>query len=128
MTDSSNRLVMLLLGLASVVIILFGIRNGATIINPILLSTVITITVLPVPSKLTRRGLPGWLALVLTILLVVFILALVILTVYFSITRLSTELPQYLDSASARMAEMLPSTQADSGVDSSTSTAVAQMG
>lgn len=128
MTDSSNRLVMLLLGLASVVIILFGIRNGATIINPILLSTVITITVLPVPSKLTRRGLPGWLALVLTILLVVFILALVILTVYFSITRLSTELPQYLDSASARMAEMLPSTQADTGVDSSTSTAVAQMG
>ena len=44
--------------------ILFGIRGSASIINPILLATVITITVLPIPSRLTKRGMPGWLALV----------------------------------------------------------------
>jgi predicted PurR-regulated permease PerM len=63
--------VIYLVGGASIFLILFGIRGSASIINPILLAAVITITVLPVPSRLTRRGVPGWLALVLSILMVV---------------------------------------------------------
>lgn len=55
-----------LVALASVFVILSGIRGSAYIINPILLAAIITITVLPVPSRLTRRGVPGWLALVQT--------------------------------------------------------------
>ena len=82
-------------------------------INPILLALVITITVLPIPGKLTRRGMPGWLALVLTILVVVLLLALVILTVFFSVTKLATELPTY-------MAEATQQAAADSGVETST--------
>jgi predicted PurR-regulated permease PerM len=58
---------MYLVGMASVFVILFGIRGTASIICPILLAAVITITVLPVPSSLTKRGVPGWLSLVLTI-------------------------------------------------------------
>jgi predicted PurR-regulated permease PerM len=81
-------------------VILFGIRGSASIINPILLAAVITITVLPVPSRLSKRGVPGWLALVLSILMVVLILGLVIATVFFSITKLTTELPTYMASAS----------------------------
>jgi predicted PurR-regulated permease PerM len=63
--------VIYLVGGASIFLILFGIRGSASIINPILLAAVITITVLPIPSRLTRRGVPGWLALVLSILMVV---------------------------------------------------------
>ena len=80
------------------------------IINPILLAAVITITVLPIPSRLTKRGMPGWLALVLSILMVVLLLGLVIGTVFFSITKLTTELPAYMSSASQQASEDLSAT------------------
>ena len=99
-----GRLVISLVGMAAFFVILFGIRDSASIINPILLALVITITVLPVPSRLTKRGMPGWLALVLTILMVVLVLGLVIATVFFSIAQLSTSLPTYLSSASQQAA------------------------
>jgi AI-2 transport protein TqsA len=100
MNNLQGRLVIYLVGAAAIFIILFGFRASASVINPILLATVITITVLPIPSRLSKRGVPGWLALVLTILMVVLVLGLVILTVFFSVTKLSTELPVYLTSDS----------------------------
>jgi predicted PurR-regulated permease PerM len=115
MDNRSGRLVIYLVAAASLFIILFGIRGLASVINPVLLALVITITVLPIPGKLTRRGMPGWLALVLTILVVVLLLALVILTVFFSVTKLSTELPTY-------MAEAAEQAAVDSGTETSTST------
>jgi AI-2 transport protein TqsA len=110
----SSRLVVYLVGSAAIFIILFGIRGSASIINPILLALVITITVLPIPSRLTKRGMPGWLALVVSILLVVLLLGIVIATVFFSITRLSTELPKYMNSASAQASQDLSSTDSSS--------------
>ena len=107
MNNLPNRLVIYLVGFASIFVILFGIRASASIINPILLAVVITITVLPVPSLLTKRGIPGWLSLVLTILMVALVLGLVIATVFFSVTKLSTELPAYLASGSAQASEDL---------------------
>ncbi len=97
---------------------LFGIRGTASIINPILLAVVITITVLPIPGRLTKRGLPGWLALVLTILSVVLLLGLVIATVFFSVTKLTTELPTYMAEAA---------TTASEGTSSETSETVNQL-
>jgi AI-2 transport protein TqsA len=96
MKELSGRLVIYLVGAACIFVILFGIRASAYIINPILLAIVITITVLPIPGRLTQRGLPGWLSLVLTILMVVLVLALVIMTAFFSITGLAGQLPQYI--------------------------------
>jgi len=94
--DLPNRLVIYLIAMAALFVILGGIRASASIINPILLAIVITVTVLPVPSMLTWLGVPGWLALVLSILLVVALLLMVIFTVFFSVTKLSTELPKYM--------------------------------
>jgi predicted PurR-regulated permease PerM len=93
--------------MASIFVILFGIRGSASIINPILLAVVITVTVLPIPSRLTKRGMPGWLALVLSILMVVLILGLVIATVFFSATKLTTELPAYMANAAQQASENL---------------------
>ena len=115
MQNISNRLVIYLLGAASLFIILFGIRGLSSIINPIFLAIVITITVLPIPGRLTKRRMPGWLALVLTILMVVLLLALVIMTVFLSITKLSVTLPSYMASASQQAA-------ATSGSETSTTT------
>ncbi len=106
--NTPSRLVIYMVGIASVFVILFGVREAATVINPILLAMVITITVLPIPSRLTKRGIPGWMSLVLTILLVAAILLTVILTVFFSITKLTAELPVYLNSASETAAQELP--------------------
>ncbi len=110
MENIKGRGVILLVALASIFVILFGIRASASVINPILLAAVITITVLPIPSRLAKRGVPGWLSLVLTILLVVFILGLVIFTVFFSVAKLSTELPVYLAEGSEQATEDLSAT------------------
>jgi predicted PurR-regulated permease PerM len=115
MNKLSGQLVVYLVAMASIFVILFGIRGSASVLNPIFLALVITITVLPIPGKLTRRGFPGWLALVLTILVVVLLLGLVILTVFFSITKLSVELPIY-------MAEATQQAAVDSGSETSTTT------
>lgn len=108
--NSSYRLVIYLVGFASVFIILSGIRALSSIINPILLALVITITVLPLPSKLNARGVPGWLSFVLTILLVVGILGLVILTVFFSVSRLSIQLPDYLTEGANQFSQQIQQT------------------
>jgi len=81
-------------------IILFGIRGSSSVLNPILLAAVITITVLPIPGRLKKRGLPGWLSLVLTIGTVVVMLGLVILVMFLSLTALATDVPTYLDDDS----------------------------
>lgn len=111
MNNLPGRLVVYLVGFASIFVIIFGIRGSASIINPILLAAVITITVLPVPSRLTSRGMPGWLALVVSILMVVVILGLVIATVFFSVTKLSTDLPTYMANASQQASSDLSATQ-----------------
>jgi AI-2 transport protein TqsA len=105
MNNLKGRGVIYLVALACLMIILFGIRASASILNPILLAAVITITVLPVPSKLTKRGLPGWLSMVLSILMVVILLALVIAVVFFSVAKLSTELPMYEQQATTQATE-----------------------
>jgi len=112
MNKPDGRLVIYLVAMASIFLILFGIRGSAYVINPILLAMVITITVLPVPSKLTKRGMPGWLAMVLTILMVVLLLGLVIATVFLSIAKLSSEIPTYMASASQQVSEDLSSSTA----------------
>jgi AI-2 transport protein TqsA len=86
------RFLSLLLGMAAVFIIIWGIQNSAFIINPILLALVITITVLPLPGKLAKRGLPGWLSLLLTIGIVVGILVGVILLVMFSLGKITKDI------------------------------------
>jgi predicted PurR-regulated permease PerM len=111
MDNIKGRGVVYLVALASIFVILYGVRASASVINPILLAAVITITVLPIPSRLAKRGVPGWLSLVLTILLVVLILGLVIATVFFSVAKLSTELPVYLAEGAEQAAEDLSATE-----------------
>lgn len=72
--DSSSRLGPAIITAAAVFVVIWGVQNLAGIINPILLALVITIAMLPVPRWLIKRGVPTWLALILTILVVVLVL------------------------------------------------------
>ncbi len=112
--EQPRRFSFLLIGLASIFVIIWGIQNLKFIINPILLALVITITVLPLPGKLTKRGIPGWLSLTLTILAVVGMLVIVVLFVVFSAGKLADEMPTYSASIEQR--------QAEPGADNGTST------
>lgn len=125
-----SRLVLVLVGMASIFIIMFGIRTTAVVLNPILLAIVITIAVLPLPTKLTQRGMPSWLALIVTVGSVVGVLAIVIILFVVGITKLSVSLPSYADDIAARSQQAAAwlgansDIQADSGVISQFSTRV----
>lgn len=106
MTLQTIRPLNLLIGSACLFIIMFGIKASAVIINPILLAVIITIAVLPLPIKLRQRGMPGWLALLLTILIVVGVMLAVILLFVGGLYRLTLTLPRYADEIAARSSEL----------------------
>lgn len=80
---------------AALIILLWGIRGLAGILNPILLAAVITITLLPVPNAFQKRGLKSGPALLLTILLVVVVIVGFTWLVLGSISKMDTQIPAY---------------------------------
>ena len=90
--------VYLLIVLASMFIIITGLKTTASILNPILLAIVITIVVLPIPQKLTQKGLPDWLSLVLTLVPVIGSIILLILLFVFSITGSSSDISRQIST------------------------------
>lgn len=111
MDGQPRRFLFLLLGVASVFVIIWGIRSSAYIINPILLALVITMTVAPLPARLKQRGIPGWLSLVLTIAVVVGGLLLVLAFSAYAVGKLATAIPELVASASEQQAAALNQTQ-----------------
>ncbi|MCA9875864.1 MAG: AI-2E family transporter, partial [Anaerolineales bacterium] len=109
MRDSarSQPIVFLLVGLASIFIISWGIKASAVVLNPILLAAVITVVVLPMPQDLTKRGLPTWLSFVVTLLIVVGSIAAVILLVFVSLSNMAGSFANEMSSLS-QLAELSP--------------------
>lgn len=107
------RTLVILLGAASMVIVLTGARAVAWLIGPAALALIIVIAIAPLRTRLHRLGWPGWAS---TLVLVVAIYAIMIglaLGIIVSIAQLATELPRYtgqatamLHSSSARLAEL----------------------
>jgi predicted PurR-regulated permease PerM len=95
------RGLVILLGTASAVVVVAGLRAAAWLIAPVLLALVIVIVVSPVHRWLRRHGFPAWLATatLVTVVYGVFLAFLAVLA--FSLVRLATLLPQYTDRARA---------------------------
>lgn len=94
MLEQSKPLLYLIVGLAGIFVIIFGIRASASILNPILLAVVITIAVSPLPAMLTARGVPGWLSLVLSFALVLAVIGLVLFLIIITTGRIVEEIPR----------------------------------
>ena len=92
--SSRRRLGPALLTAATVFVIIWGVQNLAGILNPLLLALVITIAMLPVPRWLINRGLPSWLALILTILMVVVVIVGLAWLVLVSVSSLNLDFSQ----------------------------------
>ena len=105
MLEQTQRPFFLVVGLASIFIIMLGVKTTAAIINPILLALVITIAVLPLPRRLMKRGMSSRVAFVVTIVAVVGGILAVIVLFGWSLYALRLKIPTYADSIAARSAE-----------------------
>ena len=113
MVEQSKPLLYFLVGLASVFIIIAGIRDLAFILNPILLSLVITITVIPLPAWFSKRGVPGWMSLVLTFLVVLGMIGLVLFLVFVGMAQLNEVVPALRAAAATEASAAIEETQSD---------------
>ena len=75
-----------------------ALRQFAGIAAPVLLALVLVITVHPLTGILRRRGLPMWLATIITVIAVLGLIVGLAAAVALSIARLATILPEYQDN------------------------------
>jgi predicted PurR-regulated permease PerM len=91
-----------LVAIAAAIIIFWGVRSLAFILTPLLVAMVITICILPLPGRLMKKGMKPGLALILTILIVVAVLALTCFVVIASVGKLAGLLPTYAADLAAQ--------------------------
>jgi predicted PurR-regulated permease PerM len=93
--------VIILLGIASLVVTVAGIRATAWLIGPMFLALIIVISVAPLQNWMLRKGLPRWLSVLALVVGVYAILLGVALIMIISIARLGGLVPQYAGQADA---------------------------
>jgi len=95
MTLDTSPVLRSLLGTAGLVVVVAGLRAAAVFFLPLLLALFLTILALPFFSWLRRHRTPAWLAILLTMLVVVAVLGLVGVVLSLSIQDLTDTLPEY---------------------------------
>jgi predicted PurR-regulated permease PerM len=106
----------LLLTLASVAVIIYGMRYASGILNPILLAMFVVMGISPFIYWLRRRGLPPWATLVVVLVVFVVLILLFIAIAAGSLAQLDEKLPTYKE----HLSEMTADAQAwftDHGID-----------
>jgi predicted PurR-regulated permease PerM len=98
-----SSIIPLLVGIASLFIVVAGLRAMAPLLGPVLLSLFIVLVSNPIMVWLHRRGLPGWLAYTLVVLGVITIGLVFILFLAVSISQLSSALPTYQNLIDERL-------------------------
>jgi AI-2 transport protein TqsA len=100
------RGVIILLGTASAVVTIGGIRVGAWLIGPAFLALTIVIAISPVQGWFLRKGLPRWLSVLALLVGVYAVLSAIGLVMLVSILRLGGLVPQYQKQADAVLASV----------------------
>ena len=85
----------LLVGLACVVVIIFGMKYAAGVLNPILLALFIVMGITPTIRWLRRKGLPSWLTLVVMLALILVIGLLFTSVLAVSLFQFQAKIPVY---------------------------------
>ncbi|MFF5988504.1 AI-2E family transporter [Prauserella flavalba] len=93
------RGLMLLIGGASVVVIIAGLKLGAWLLGPFFLAGVIVITLSPATRWLRAHRVPGWVSTALLVVLVYAVIAALVLVLVVSIAQLASLLPSYAGRA-----------------------------
>src|SRR4051794_3578450 len=93
MQERTGSYLQFLLGLASVVIIIAGMRAIASVLNPILVALFIVIISLPLTRWIETKGMRRGVAVALTILVVIASFASVLLLITSSLAQFTGDLP-----------------------------------
>ncbi len=99
------RALIILVGFAAAVVVLFGIREVASIVGPVVLALVLVIAVSPVRSRLAAGHAPVWLQVAVPFLIVVLVLLGMVGILTISATRLASLLPTYTDQFDRLLAD-----------------------
>lgn len=91
---------------AAIVIVLLGMRATASILNPFFLALMVYLSAAPAQAWLITHGVPGWLSLLIVLLMLVVGLALLMVVMAVSAFQLSEELPQYESRVEALKVEL----------------------
>ena len=105
-SPSSAILPKIILSVAAIVVILFGVNWASSILNPILIGIFMAVLVRPFYQWLERKHIPSGLALLLTVLSIVLIGGGLIFFVILSFTRLANGLSGYTDQIAANLEEL----------------------
>lgn len=81
--------------LACAIIIIFGMKYAAEVITPILLAFVLTNIFLPMETWLISKGWKPWLALILTLIVMLLLLGMIVSATVASITQFIGQIPSY---------------------------------
>ena len=101
---------------AGISIVILTMRIASDILSPILMALVLAITAAPLLNWFMKRGAPSWLALVLTLILVVAIILSLVWLVGLSVQDLGEKLPAY-EQRIGEIEQTLGSTLTNLGVD-----------
>ena len=96
----------LLIGIASLVLIVAGLKAVSGLLSPILLSLFIVLVTYPIMTWLERRNFPHWLAYTIVLLIVLSIGAFFVLFFTISLEQLSSVLPDYVDRTEAQLNDL----------------------
>lgn len=105
-----------LIGAASIIVILAGMKAAANILNPILLGLLLAMTVMPLASWIIRKGVPKWASITISLLTIVVGGLLFSTLVGLSMTQLINSLPEY-EAKMTAMASEFQQQAAESGYD-----------
>ena len=83
--------------LASLVVVIAGIKAAAAIVVPFLCAAFLAILSLPALEGLKRRGVPGGLALAIVLLVIVFSASVIMVVIGSSLTGFQSNLPSYTE-------------------------------
>ncbi len=115
-TTGLPRGVVVLLGLASAIVILGGMRFASGLVAPIVLALVLTIAVAPLSHWARRKAVPAWATVILSLIAVYAVVLVLVGGIALSTVKLATILPQYADKAQEQIHE-LSKRLADAGFD-----------
>lgn len=93
--------------LACAVIILFGMKYSAEIITPILVAFILTNIFLPMEIWLIKKGWKPWLALILTLIVMLLVLGIIVSATVASITQFIGQIPEYQAGIETMIENML---------------------
>ena len=98
--ESSDRrsATKIILILAGFVIVVFGMREAAEIITPIIIAFILAILFFPFHRWLIDQHVPTWLALVIVMLVILLVLSVMVSVTVISITQFINRIPDYSDS------------------------------